>query len=68
MPRAEQRRQPMTNYTGYLNMLVWVEAENLEEANKKINTMLDKWDTATPTETTWDSVDFRLEEEREPEN
>jgi hypothetical protein len=26
----------MTNYTGFLNMLVWVEAENLEEANKKI--------------------------------
>ena len=58
----------MTNYTGFLNMLVWVEAENLEEANEKINKMLDKWNTATPEETTWDSVEFRLEEEREPEN
>ena len=58
----------MTNYTGYLNMLVWVEAKDLEEANKKINKMLDQWDTATPKETTWDSVDFRLEIEKEPEN
>lgn len=58
----------MTNYTGYLNMLIWVEAENLEDANEKINTMLDKWNTATPRETTWDSVDFRLEEEKEPAN
>jgi len=58
----------MTNYTGFLNMLVWVEAENLEEANEKINTMLDKWDTPTPEGTTWDSVNFRLEEEKECEN
>ena len=56
----------MTNYTGYLNMLVWVKAESLEEANKKINTMLDKWNTATPEETIWDSVDWNLEEEKEP--
>jgi hypothetical protein len=49
-------------------MLVWVEAENLEEANEKINTMLDKWDTPTPEGTTWDSVNFRLEEEKECEN
>jgi hypothetical protein len=55
----------MTNYTGFLNMLVWVEAENLEEANQKINTMLDKWNTATPEETTWDSADWNLEEEKE---
>ena len=55
----------MTNYTGYLNMLVWVEAENLEDADKKINEMLDSWDKATPEATTWDSVDFSLEEERE---
>ena len=55
----------MTNYTGFLNMLVWVEAENLEEANKKIDTMLDNWNKATPPETTWDSAKWRLEIEKE---
>jgi hypothetical protein len=49
-------------------MLVWVEAKNPQEADKKINKMIDQWDTATPEETTWDSVDYRLEEEKEPEN
>ena len=58
----------MTNYTGFLNMLVWVEAENKQEADKKINEMLDSWDKATPQATTWDSVDFRLEIEKECSN
>ena len=57
----------MTKYTGFLNMLVWVEANNLEQANEKIDKMLDSWSKATPEETTWDSVNWRLEEEKEPE-
>jgi hypothetical protein len=55
----------MTNYAGSLQMLIWVEAENQEDADKKINLMLDNWDKATPEATTWDSVDYRLEIERE---
>jgi hypothetical protein len=58
----------MTKYlgTGYMNF--WLEAESIEDANKKLDAMLDAWDKATPAEITWDSWDRTIQEDKEPEN
>jgi hypothetical protein len=55
----------MTKYlgTGYMNF--WLEADSIEDADKKLDAMLDSWDKATPAEITWDNWDRTIEEERE---
>jgi hypothetical protein len=58
----------MTKYlgTGYMNF--WLEAESIEDADKKLDAMLDAWDKATPEEITWDTWDRTIQEDKEPEN
>jgi hypothetical protein len=50
----------------YMNF--WLEAESQEDADKKLDAMLDHWDKATPAEITWDSWDRTIQEDKEPEN
>jgi hypothetical protein len=58
----------MTKYlgTGYMNF--WLEAESIEDADKKLDAILDAWDKATPAEITWDTWDRTIQEDRKPEN
>ncbi len=49
-------------------MNFWLEAESIEDADKKLDAMLDAWDKATPAEITWDSWDRTIQEDKEPEN
>jgi hypothetical protein len=58
----------MTSYIGTMYMNFWLEAESEEDADKKLNAMLDHWDKATPAEITWDSWDRTIQEDKEPEN
>jgi hypothetical protein len=58
----------MTNYLGTMYMNFWLEAESQEDADKKLNAMLDHWDKATPAEITWDFWDRTIQEDRETEN
>ena len=46
----------------------WIEADNIKEADRKLNKMLDQWDKATPEEITWDNWDRLIEKEKETEN
>jgi hypothetical protein len=48
-----------------MDMMFWLEAESIEDADKKLDAMLDAWDKATPAEITWDNWDRTIEEERE---
>jgi hypothetical protein len=58
----------MTKYLGTMYMNFWLEAESIEDADKKLDALLDNWDKATPAEITWDNWDRRIEEEKECEN
>lgn len=58
----------MTKYVGTMDMKFWLEADSQEDADNKLNTMLDQWDKATPEEITWDFWDRTMEQEREEEN
>jgi hypothetical protein len=58
----------MANFLGRMTLDYWIEADNIKEADRKLNKMLDQWDKATPEEITWDNWDRLIEEEREPEN
>jgi hypothetical protein len=55
----------MTKYLGEMTMSYWLEADSIEDADKKLDAMLDAWDKATPAQITWDSWDRTIEEERE---
>ena len=55
----------MTKYLGKMEMMFWLEAESIEDADKKLDAMLDAWDKATPAEITWDNWDRTIEEEKE---
>jgi hypothetical protein len=54
----------MTKYLGKMEMLFWLEADSIEDADKKLDAMLDAWDKATPAEITWDNWDRTIEEEK----
>ena len=58
----------MTKYSGTMYMNYWLEAESQEDADKKLDALLDSWDKATPAEITWDSWDRTIHEDTEPEN
>jgi hypothetical protein len=58
----------MTQYLGRMYMMYWLEADSIEDADKKLDAMLDHWDKATPAEITWDGWDRTIEEDREPQN
>jgi hypothetical protein len=58
----------MTKYLGTMYMNFWLEAESQEDADKKLDAMLDAWDKSTPAEITWDSWDRTIQEDKEPEN
>lgn len=55
----------MTKYSGTMYMNYWLEAESQEDADKKLNAMLDSWDKATPAEINWDDWDRTMEEGEE---
>jgi hypothetical protein len=55
----------MAKYLGTMEMSYWLEAESIEDADKKLDAMLDAWDKATPAEITWDNWDRTIEEEKE---
>jgi hypothetical protein len=54
----------MAKYLGTMEMSYWLEAESIEDADKKLDAMLDAWDKATPAEITWDNWDRTIEEEK----
>jgi hypothetical protein len=58
----------MAQYIGVMYMNFWLEADNTEDADKKLDALLDKWDKETPAEITWDGWDRTIQEDREPEN
>ena len=55
----------MAKYLGEMTVSYWLEAESIEDADKKLDAMLDSWDKATPAEITWDNWDRTIEEEKE---
>jgi hypothetical protein len=55
----------MAKYLGTMEMTYWLEAESIEDADKKLDALLDNWDKATPAEITWDNWDRTIEEEKE---
>lgn len=58
----------MTKYSGEMTMNYWIEADNIKDADNKLDAMLDRWDIETPKEITWENWDRLIEEEKETEN
>jgi hypothetical protein len=55
----------MTKYLGNMTIDYWIEADNIKEADRKLDAMLDQWDVSTPEHINWDNWDRTIEEEKE---